>query len=129
MAHPNEDLLRSAYDAFNRQDVATVMSLLADDIVFHISGRSKQSGDFSGKNGASAYFSKVGELSGGTHRVEIHDVLANDEHAVALLRAKAERDNKTFDMNVVHVCHVTQGKATELWILPSDQYAFDEFWS
>lgn len=127
MAHPNEELIRSGYDAFNRRDVATIMSLLADDVVFHIPGHSQQSGDFSGKNGAGAYFSKVGELSGGTHRLEIHDVLANNEHAVALLRAKAERDDKTFDMNVAHVWR--QGKAAELWILPGDQYAFDEFWS
>lgn len=129
MAHPNEDLIRSGYDAFNRRDVTMVMNLLADDIVFHIPGRSQQSGDFSGKNGAGAYFSRVGELSGGTHRLEIHNVLANDEHTVALLRAIAERDDKTFDMNVVHVWHVSEGRAKELWILPSDQYAFDEFWS
>ena len=64
-----------------------VTNLFADDIVFYIPGCSQQSGDFSGRKGIAIYFSKVGELSGGTHRLEIHDVLANDEHVTALLRA------------------------------------------
>lgn len=129
MAHANEELIRSGYDAFNRRDREAVINLFSNEIVFHIPGRSQQSGDFSGTKGVAIYFSKVGELSGGTHRLEIHDVLANDEHVTALLRARAERDGEIFDMDVVHVWHVAHGKATELWILPNDQYAFDDFWS
>ncbi len=128
MAHPNEELIRSGYDAFNRRDVATIMSLLADDVVFHIPGHSQQSGDFSGKNGAGASFRRsesYPEAPIGWRSMTYWPTM----HAVALLRAKAERDDKTFDMNVAHVWHVRQGKAAELWILPGDQYAFDEFWS
>jgi hypothetical protein len=48
---------------------------------------------------------------------------------VALLRAFAEGNGKTFDMNVVHVWHLAGRLATELWIIPGDQYSFDEFWT
>jgi hypothetical protein len=29
----------------------------------------------------------------------------------------------------VQVFHITDGKATEVWTYPRDQYASDEFWS
>ena len=71
-----------------------VMSLL-DDVVFHIPGRSQQSGDRGG-----SYFSKVGGLSGGTHRLEIRDVLANDEHTVTVLRARLSGITKSSNTNM-----------------------------
>jgi ketosteroid isomerase-like protein len=127
--HSNERLLRDGYDAFNRRDRAALMELFSDDITFVVSGNSIQSGTFAGKPEVGRYFSIVGEHTAGTHRVEVLDVLANDARAVALLRALGERGDDVFDMTVVHVCSVSDGKLAELAIIPSDQYAFDEFWS
>jgi uncharacterized protein len=42
-------------------------------------------GDHEGVDRVLAMFGKALELSGGTLRLEIHDVIANDQHAVALL--------------------------------------------
>jgi ketosteroid isomerase-like protein len=36
MAHPNEDLLRRGYQAFSTGDMDTVLSLMADDIAWHL---------------------------------------------------------------------------------------------
>jgi hypothetical protein len=41
------------------------------------------------------FFARTMELTGGTFRVELHDVVANDEHAVALYVARGEREGKT----------------------------------
>jgi ketosteroid isomerase-like protein len=127
--HPDERLLRDCYDAFRRRDIPGLMELMSGDIAFVIPGSSVQSGTFSGKREVGRYFSIVGEHTAGTHRVEVIDVLANDERAVALLRALGTRGDDVFDMTVVHVCTTSDGKVTEVRIIPTDQYAFDAFWS
>jgi uncharacterized protein len=43
-----------------------------------------KSGDYEGRDATLASFEKEFELSGGTYTVEVHDVLANDNHTVAL---------------------------------------------
>ena len=56
------------------------------------------------------------------------EVLANDNHTVALLRSTAQRDDKTLDMNYVLVFHIGDGKITEGWELWRDRAALAEFW-
>ena len=124
-----QDIIRRGYEAFARRDISAVMSVFDESIVFHVPGRSAQSGMFSGKAEVGSYFSKVHQLSGGTHRVEVKDLLANQERVAALVRATAQRNGRMFDMDVVHLWRLQNGKATELWILPTDQYGFDEFWT
>jgi uncharacterized protein len=129
MAHSNEDLARRGYEAFIQGDMQGVSDLLSDDIVWHVGGRSPLAGDYRGKDEVLGFLAKTMELTGGTFRLEIHDVLANDEHVTALLVARAERDGKTLEDRQAHVLHVKDGKVTEYWGHPGDQYAIDEFLS
>jgi hypothetical protein len=48
MAHPNEELVRRGYDAFNNADVETLRQVFADTTIFHEPGRSPISGDYEG---------------------------------------------------------------------------------
>ena len=75
------------------------------------------------------FFGRLFELSGGTFRVELHDVVANDQHAVALFIVRAERAGRKLSENTVLESHVRDGKLTEAWIYQADLYAVDEFWS
>jgi uncharacterized protein len=84
MAHPNEELTRRAYDAFSRGDVDTLRQLFADDAVFHEPGRNPVSGDHQGIDQILAFLGLLAARSGGTYRVPLHDVVANDQHAVGL---------------------------------------------
>jgi ketosteroid isomerase-like protein len=129
MAHANETLLRSLYDAFSRRDLATVRTLFADDIVFHQPGRNPTSGDYQGVDGVLRLLGTLAERSGGTFRAEIHDILASDQHAVALLRVSAQRGPRNLDVPVVHVWHIRDGKLAEAWVHPADQAGLDEFWA
>ena len=129
MAHSNEDLARRGFDAFTRGDMQAVSDVFADDIVWHVGGRSPLAGDYRGKDEVLGFLAKTMELSGGTFRVEIHDVLANEEHVTVLVVARAEREGKTLEDRQAHVLHVKDGKVTEYWGHPGDQYAIDEFFS
>jgi ketosteroid isomerase-like protein len=129
MAHPNEDLIRRGYVAFGTGDIKTLGELFADDLVWHVGGRSSITGDYKGKSEVFGFFAQLAKQTGGTFRVDVHDVLANDEHVVALVKLTAEREGKTLSDNGAQVYHVRGGRVTESWFHPADQYSGDQFWS
>jgi len=129
MAHPNEDLVRRGFTAFGSGDMATLGELFADDIVWHVGGRSPITGDYKGKAEVIGLFAQLAARSGGTFRIDVHDLLANDEHVVALVKGTAEHGGKTLNDSGAQVFHVQGGKVTEQWFHPGDQHASDEFWS
>jgi uncharacterized protein len=128
MAHPNEELVRRGYEAFAAADIATLNEIFADDIVWHAAGRNQLAGTYRGKEEVFGVFQRVAELSGGTFKLEIHAILADDDHAVVLARATGEREGRTLDDNTIQVFHVKDGKVTEQWLHPGDAYTSDEFW-
>jgi uncharacterized protein len=127
MAHPNEDLLRRGYEAFAAGDIDTVLSVFADDIVWHVGGSSQIAGDYRGHQEVLGFFGKLMELSGGTFRVDVHDLLANDVHGVALVTAHGERDDQRLEARQANIFHLADGKATEFWGFAEDQEALDKF--
>lgn len=127
--HFNEELLRKGYAAYEKGDVETVMGLFADDILWHSPGRSPISGDHKGKEELMAFFGKKMELSEGTFRERVEDVLANDNQAIGLVTFLAERGRKTLQMRTVHVVKVQEGKVTQFSEYYSDQHVWDAFWS
>ena len=88
MTHPNEDLVREGFAAFGRGDLDALQSqFFAEDIRWHFPGRSPFGGDFEGVAEVIGWLGRSFEASDGTIRLELHDVVANDEHAVALFTA------------------------------------------
>jgi uncharacterized protein len=73
------------------------------------------------------FFARTMEVTGGTFRVELHDVLANEEHAVAIYVSRGQREGRTLDNKNVLVSHIRNGRLVEAWQLSEDQYAADEF--
>ena len=108
--HPNVTLLRRGYEAFAQGDMDTLNNLFADNIVWHEGGRNPLSGDYKGIEQVLGLFGKLFELTEGTIKVEVHDILANDEHAVALVTISASRKGKRFSGTSVDVFHVRDGK-------------------
>lgn len=127
--HPNLDILRRGYAAYGSGDLDTVNELFADDIVWHVAGRSQISGDYTGKEQVFGFFGKLQELSGGTSRLDVHDIVAGDEHGVAIVSESAERNGRSHTSRAAHVFHLRDGKVTEMWDAQVDQYSSDEFWA
>ena len=122
-------MLRALYEAFGRGDLAEVESLFSPDAIFHQPGRNPTSGDYKGVSEILRLLRSLAERSGGTFRGTVHDILGSDDHAIGLLRVTAARKDRALDMPVVHVVHVTNGRITEVWAHPRDQYAVDAFWA
>ncbi|MEX2534797.1 MAG: nuclear transport factor 2 family protein [Trueperaceae bacterium] len=115
MAHPNEELVRSVYDAFAKGDMDTITRVLADDIVWHSLGKHHFAGDYKGKDAVLGLFGTLMQETGGTFQVELHDLLANDTHAVALQTNRAERKGRRIEYRDVLIFHVSGGRVTEAW--------------
>jgi uncharacterized protein len=130
MTQPNEDLVRAASAAFGRGDLGALQDqFFAADIVWHIAGTGPLAGDYEGAAQVMGLLGKISALSGGTVRPELHDVLASSDHTVALTTIRAERAGRQLQLNLVHVIHAENGKATEVWTHSSDPAAAAQFWS
>jgi ketosteroid isomerase-like protein len=129
MTHPNEDLIRRAYAAFAAADLDTVFSMVADDILWHNGGSNQLTGDVRGHQELMSFFGKLFEVTGGTLRLDVHDVLANDTHGVALVTAHVERDGEPMTVREAHIMHAADGKLTEFWVFPEDTAAFDRMFA
>ena len=88
--HPNITLFRRGLEAFNSGDIDTVRSLLADDVVWHTPGRARYAGDTRGIEETLGFFLRLAQDTNGTLRLDVHDILANDTHAVALVNVHWE---------------------------------------
>jgi hypothetical protein len=122
--HPNAALVRKALEAFNAGDPEEYGAILADDIVWH------QIGDrtLHGKEELAAGMPSPD--SGESITTEVHDVIANDEHVIALVEAHATRaDGRTLDYRTAEIAHVRDGKVTERWAFSDDTQRIKDFFA
>ena len=129
MTHPNAELLGGGYDAFAKGDIPSVLGIFAEDIAWHVPGRSPLSGDYRGHQEVVGFFTKAMELSGGTLRVEADEILADGERIIALTTVSAERNGQTWSSQEVHVWRVQDGRVVAFREFQGDQEAEDRFWS
>ena len=127
MVHPNEDLIRSTYAAFAAGDLQAVGESLADDIVWHSLGQSRFSRDYTGREDVLCLFGTLFEETDGTFRIELNDVLANDQRAVALTTNRGERLGRTLVYDEAAVFRLADGKIAEAWLYVDDQEAHAAF--
>jgi ketosteroid isomerase-like protein len=127
--HPNAAIIRSAYEAMEKGDVATYTALIDDDIIWHESTPGFE-GDYHGRDQVLALLGKVFQETGvQMGPISIHDILANDDHAVILHESTLTMKGRTITGRYVDVYHVRNGKATEHWHLAVDPKADEEFFT
>jgi len=129
--HPNVALVRRAMQAMNEQDLskaeqemAVVDAFMADDIVWHEIGRAEPR---RGKGELRA--AMMDGARGGTIAYEVHDVIANDDHAIALGTATATRGDRTLQYRTAEIFHIRDGKAVERWAFSDDTAAIVAFFA
>ena len=128
--HPNVEYARRGYAAFGSGDLATLSELIADDAVWHAQGVGPLSGDYHGRDQVFGFFGRLAEETGGTFRLDVHDILANDEHTAVLATLTASRNGKSIEVPVVNVSHNDRdGKITEFWTSTTDPQAGLDFWA
>jgi hypothetical protein len=124
--HPNVARIRDGYAAFSTGNFAALNDFFAEDILWHAGGRNQLAGEYRGRDAVYGFFGKLMEISGGTFRIEVHTILADDEHGVALLVSSSSRGGRSIEIKDVHVFHLRDGKVVEFWDASTDQYSADE---
>jgi ketosteroid isomerase-like protein len=125
----NVDILRRAYDAFADGDVPAVLALLSPDIAWHVPGRSPLSGNYQGHDQVVGFFTKAMELSAGTLRVDVDELMGSADTVVALTTVSATRQGQTWSSPEVHVWRLRDGRAVEFREFQGDQQREDGFWT
>jgi ketosteroid isomerase-like protein len=125
----NAALIRHAYDAFAAGDIPTVLATFSSELAWHVPGRSPLSGDYRGHDEVLGFFGTAMELSGGTLRVDVDEIVADGERVIALTTVSAQRDGRSWSSPEVHVWRVVDGQAVEFREFQGDQQSEDEFWS
>lgn len=120
--HANAAMVRTMTEALSRGDMQALEGLMADDVVWHQIGRSepirgKAALRAQGPGGAADY----------TITGKLHDVIANDDHAIALVEATATRGGQTFTYRTAEIYHVRDGKISERWAFSDDTTAITAF--
>lgn len=127
MPHPNETIIRAVYDDISSGSLDGVASLLADDVTWQITGDSPISGTYTGKDAVFGFFSKMMELYGGTFRIQVRDVLANDGYGVVISVEKGEVGGETVEFGSVHLWGIRDGKCVNFISYEDDNY--HQFWA
>jgi uncharacterized protein len=110
-------IVRSGFEAFKRGDLKAVGELFTDDAVWHGRGSTKFGGDFSGRDAILADMAQFAQTFNDI-QLDLHDILANENHVVALVNSSVKRSGKTYDDHQTFIFHLNeQGKTTETWIV------------
>lgn len=117
-------VIRKLQQAFAARDVAAIADVLADDVEWHEIGRSEP---IRGRAALEARFS--GAIPKWQITSDIHDILANDEHAVMLVTATATMDGESFTYRIAETYHVKDGKITARWAFSDDTDRINKFFA
>lgn len=123
--HPNAVLARKMTDALSRGDMQALEGFIADDVIWHEIGRSEP------RRGKAAL--RAAAPGGGAADYQVtgilHDVVANDDHTIALVEATATRGGKTFTYRTAEIYHIRDGKIAERWAFSDDTGAITAFFA
>jgi hypothetical protein len=122
--HPNATLVRQGLEAFNRGEMQAFAAIVADDVVWHQIGAETLQGTQAMRDSM-----PQGEVDWQI-TADVHDVVANDEHAIALVNATATRgDGRTLEYRTAEIMHIRDGKLTERWAFSDDTQRITEFFA
>jgi len=125
----NEALVRRVFDAFAQKRGFALRDVFADDATWVVPGSGSMAGTFTGRDEIFAFLGRLPKETAGTYSSTLIDVLASDDRAAALYRARGERNERTLDLDQVLLFRIEGGLVREVLALPSDPAAFDTFWA
>jgi ketosteroid isomerase-like protein len=110
MEHPNAAAYRRLISEFASGDLDGLKGKLAPDVRWHEAGNPEPI------EGREAVLQRIGGVGALQNDIELHDVLADEEHVVALIRARLRKpDGEQVEYPVVEVVHFDDGVVTARW--------------
>lgn len=114
-AHPHTEAYREARHALARGDIAGFLEWVAEDVAWWEIGASAP---IVGRSVLGAHLAAPSSIRS---TEEVHDLLANDEHLVALIHATIERSDENLDLSWAEIHHFDDdGRVAKRQTFPSD---------
>ena len=127
--HRNATLVRRGYDAFAAADIDSLARLIAPDAVQHMPGHNVFSGDHRGRDAILTMYGKLAERSGGTLKVELEELYANDDQVVTVYHSTGTREGRRLDTRHALVFQVRDNQVVELTDVADNEDSDDAFWA
>jgi len=126
--HPHALLAKIAWEAASVGDAEALGAVCADDIVWNASGRGKRSGVYRGREAVFGYLAAVGDLA---ERFDstLEDILVGSKYVSVLFRVTGRRGDRRLETDYILIFRIEESRISEIWAVPRDQYAVDDFWS
>ena len=127
MDHPNAKLARTAWEAVSASDVDTLSRVCSEQLIWHASGRGTRSGDYRGRASVLNYLAAIGDAA---ERFDsrLDHVLVNENLVAVLFHVTGTRRSRVLDTDFILLFRIEAGQIAEVWAVPRDQHAVDEFW-
>jgi len=126
--HPHTRLAKTVWQAVSDGDVDVLAEVCSEDLVWHATGRGLRSGSYRGQEAVFSYLASIGEDA---ERFDstLEDILVGGERACVLFRVSGRRKGRQLEMNYALLFRIEGSRLAEVWSVPRDQYAVDEFWA
>jgi uncharacterized protein len=122
--HPNAARVREWIDSLNRGDMQAMADFVTDDVEWHEIGRPEP---LRGK--AALQAAMTGGAADYKITAKLHDVVANDDHTIALVEATATRGAKTLNYRTAEIVHLRDGRVAQRWAFSDDTAAIIAFFA
>ena len=126
-ARANEALIRDFYRA--RAAGGALDRFVTSDVLWQVPGHNLIAGTYKGVAELHRYIDRRARLSSGTFRIDVEHVISRPRAALLLSTSHAERNGAVLDSPGAAVFEIRDGAIARCRLIPSDQAAFDAFWS
>ena len=116
MSQQNVDVVRSAYEAYNRRDPEAVMASFDPDIDWHVPSSLAWGAHVRGIDAVAEFFQGLQPYMGDRHEVAIDELVDAGDRVVALVRhLGVAPDGREYDVPSIMVWTVAGGKLAALY--------------
>ncbi|NDJ63103.1 MAG: nuclear transport factor 2 family protein [Chloroflexi bacterium] len=134
MAHVTEELVRKAYEALATGQKSEISKYWDENMVWLVPGHNQLSGWYHGLDAFIGFMARVGELSGGSFRMETITIMVNDEYSTDVTNNQGFRAGNPdikLNIDVAHVLRWRNGKVIsgKGGIMGDGTTQYDQFWS
>jgi ketosteroid isomerase-like protein len=121
--------IHRVFDAFRGGDPRALFEVIAEDAVWLVNGTVPVAQEYRGRERIFELFRETRRLTDGTYLSELKWALADDDHAVAVYRARGRRLDRELDIDQVLLIAHSGGVWHDITAIPSDPPAFERFWA
>ena len=126
--HPHAQLAETVWQAVSEGDSETLSKVCTEDLVWHAAGRGPRAGSYRGQEEVFAYLASIGEDA---ERFDstLEDILVGDKRVCLLFQVSGLRKGRRLETGYALLFRIEGSRLAEVWSVPRDQYAVDEFWA